>query len=392
MINLSNLEEQRCDDASTTCCFTPIPKLILKPEVSAMTGGTIQFSAYLRSRLGEVQIQQDLFYQSDNTLLLTINPMTGLATLVATGVVQVSVMWQNLRAFASVTINADCDAVNNSFEILIDNSRSMSDRFNEIFDTKLDVARLMAWQFSVAVNLAKDTIGLVSFNTYPNEIATIGNAPINQPQFSQIQKSDAGTNLLAALELAVSNLNDQLSSRNIIAIFSDGKNHPDLTELQRIQLIDLAKTFKMSGGVIIVVGVRAFDDGFDLLQNLASAGYFINVLSENGEMHVDTAMGLLEGMLQFICSPTPTYLLAYLYEPPADTYPIFPQTADPNPLECDSELRGVKPHYRSTKSYNNGTAPVSATCYSQVSQTDADAKAIELSMLRWTLLQMNEMY
>ena len=82
MINLSNVDEQRCDDASASCCFTPVPKLILKPEVSAMTGGTIQFASYLRSKLGEVQIQQDLFYRSDNTSLLTINPMTGLATLV----------------------------------------------------------------------------------------------------------------------------------------------------------------------------------------------------------------------------------------------------------------------------------------------------------------------
>lgn len=387
MINLANLEEQRCDDASATCCFTPVPKLILKPEVSAMSVGTIQFSAFLRSRQGEVLVEQDLFFQSDNTALLTINSMTGLATLVAPGVVQVSVIWQQLRAFASVTINSDCSVVNNCFEILIDNSRSMSDRFNEIFETKLDVARLMAWQFSIGVNLAKDTIGLIGFNSYPNEISTIGSTAISQTQFSQIQKSDASTSLLDAMRLATDNLSTQLSTRNVMVIFSDGWNHPSLSELQRIELIDLAKTFKMSGGVIIVIGIRAFGVGFDLLQNLASAGYFINVLADSGELHVDESMGLLEGFLPFICSPIPAYLLAYLYEPPATAYPAPPQIADSDPLDFDSELRGVKPHYRSTKSYNNGTAPASATCYSQVSQEDAEANAIELAMLRWTMLQ-----
>ena len=123
---------------------------------------------------------------------------------------------------------------------------------------------------------------------------------------------------------------------------------------------------------------------------LPSAGYFINVLADNGETHVDKSMGLLEGLLPFVCSPTPAYLLAYLYEQPASTYPLPPQTADPLPLECDGELKGVRPHYRGTRTYNNGTAPVSATCNSDVSQEDADARALELAMIRWTMLAIRE--
>ena len=108
-------------------------------------------------------------------------------------------LWQNLKAFAQVTVMADCSAVSNAFEILIDNSRSMSDRFNDVFESKLDVARLMAWQLSIAVNLGKDLIGLIGFTTYPNEIVTIGNVAISQTQFAQIQKSDAATSILEAL-------------------------------------------------------------------------------------------------------------------------------------------------------------------------------------------------
>lgn len=388
MLNLPNTEEQRCHDSSDMCQKFPYPQLILKPEIAVVTSGSVQFKAFLRTRVGEVELGQGLQFHSDNTLVAAVNSTTGLASIIADGTCQITVYWQNLRAYSHINVRASCMDSVNTFEVLVDTSRSMADRFNQVFDTKLDVARLMAWQFAVGVNLNKDFLGLIEFTTYPNEIVPVGNLPIMPSEMSQLQKTDSATLFLPALQLAVSNIQaNTASNRGVIVIFSDGESNPSMSEQQLIEIKDLANTFKKAGGVIIGVAIRASGHGYELMQHLASTGYFVNVLSDKGETHVDRCMSVISGLMQFLCAPIPSLQLAYLYSPPSTNFPVTPQIADPDPLECDGELRGVKPHYRATMAYNNGSSPVTATCNSQVSKADAEQLALELAMLRWTLLQ-----
>ena len=388
-VSLPRVDERKRGDAAPYRRHFPYPRLVLKPDVVVNTAGSVQFQAFLQSGVGELLLGADLLFQSDNTGVLTINPATGLASLLVNGSAQVSVQWQNLKAYAQVTVVVDCPS--NCIEIVVDRSRSMADPFNQVFPTKLSVAKLLAWQLALAFNTAKDTAGLIEFDTYAREVVPVGSSAFTVANFAAIQQSDGATILKTGLDLALANIYSQ-SNTGLIALFTDGRSYPEMDELDRLRLMDAAATFKQAGNILMIVGIRAEGEAYEMLQKLASSGWFLNVLADQGETHVDRVAGLITGLLQFACSAVPTMNLAYLYELPATNFPVPPQTADPSPLREDGEQPGVRPHYRGTMSFNNNTAPVSATANSDVSQEDADARALELAMLRWTMLQFASAY
>lgn len=95
-----------------------------------------------------------------------------------------------------------------------------------------------------------------------------------------IEQTELKTDLMAVFETVVPDLLNFTADRRILLIISDGEHTIDS---ERQAILDAAATFKQGGGVIIVLGVRASGSGYDLLERLATSGYFINATAETAE-------------------------------------------------------------------------------------------------------------
>jgi hypothetical protein len=141
-----------------------------------------------------------------------------------------------------------------------------------------------------------------------------------------------------------------VADQKVVVLISDGSAQPPLSSSDRAALVNKANHFKASGGVIIGIGVRAANDGFNLLRDLASGGFFLNVWDAS---QVAAAMRQATGFLGYLCGgskPPPGYGYTCVtppifwpgHPPQYQDYscldaPPGPQIADPNPL-ADNEI------------------------------------------------------
>lgn len=330
-----------CGDTSTECPERGDVSLILKPErVLTCPGGEIQFSAFLRTPQGEAAINVGLIFQSTNTAVLTVDPFTGLAQVVGAGSASVSVAWQQKMAFSNIVIvgssGACCDNVSVAFEVVIDNSLSMADPLNEIY-SKLDAALVIAKSLTDQIRIAKDFVGLSSFGTYLTEILPLAQQTLAESDYAQIGQSKSRTLLSEGLLGATYSFLGTTSTQQVIVLFSDGSNQPPLSDEDRDEVIGIAKRFKEAGGIIICVGLRARLGGFDLLQRIASAGYFINIYGQGNSVITNAATSLLSLLDYFCGAPDADLVYMYLYDTGATGLPLSAQLSDPLPDEPTDE-------------------------------------------------------
>jgi len=99
-----------------------------------------------------------------------------------------------------------------------------------------------------------------------------------------IEQTELKTDLMSVFETVVPDLLARAADRRILLIISDGEHTVDA---DKQAVLDAAATFKQAGGVIIVLGVRASGVGYDMLERLASGGYFINATSNNAESAIN---------------------------------------------------------------------------------------------------------
>jgi hypothetical protein len=345
-MNLPLINIAGCHDAAADCADERDVSLILKPErVNVCPAGSLQFAAFIRTQEGELAITQGLLFQSSNAAVVTIDAISGLANIIAAGSAIISVAWQNLMAFASVTVTGTdsscCATTTVAIEVVIDVSRSMQDPLNSIF-SKLDAAKAVAKVFTNQILIAKDSIGLARFNTNFHEVLDLGSVLPDDGYYAQIKFTQAATSILAGLHGAIHTLAQSSASQRVIVLFSDGDNRPRISDEDRDWIVELAGAFKNAGGIVIVVGVRAFGSGFDLLQKIASAGFFLNIYGEVADPVNDAATILSELTAYFCADATPATDLsdlyyAELYDPSATTLPLGAQLPDPLPLHCEDE-------------------------------------------------------
>ena len=217
----------------------------------------------------------------------------------------------------------------------------MQDPLNSIF-SKLDAAKAVAKVFTNQILIAKDSIGLARFNTNFHEVLDLGSVLPDDGYYAQIKFTQAATSILAGLHGAIHTLAQSSASQRVIVLFSDGDNRPRISDEDRDWIVELAGAFKNAGGIVIVVGVRAFGSGFDLLQKIASAGFFLNIYGEVADPVNDAATILSELTAYFCADATPATDLsdlyyAELYDPSATTLPLGAQLPDPLPLHCEDE-------------------------------------------------------
>lgn len=279
-------------------------RLVLKPEsaIKCLTDGTLQFRTYLSALARETEVTTGLTYSSSNVGVITIDA-AGLATLVSAGVATVSVSYGTASVFAQVTVMAGatcCDAVAVNTVFVLDTSRSMSLPVG-LGMSRLDLARQIAYHMAGQLNAAKDQMAVVESNESPRTLltwsATLGDNDTEDTirwALDQAVQTERLTNLWAGVQHTLDFLVGANNGKQVIVLFSDGEQRPLPSVQEQQELLDAAEAFKQEGGIFIVIGVLASGDGYALLRDLASGGYFINV---NSPLDVTAFRAVVQGAI-----------------------------------------------------------------------------------------------
>lgn len=261
-------------------------------------------------------------FSSSDPAVATIDAVTGIATTIAVGKTTISGKWNNQYAYAELEVVEECD-VEGNYLVLIDNSFSMQQNFDGVYPTKLSYAKYLADRFFSSMNTTKDQMAFGNFNVEADinvesssVIATLNGA------VQDVFTTPTQTDLAAAIEFGVEYLN-AMDGLKVLVLVTDGQyNKGGLPG-------PIAREFRQSGGIIIVVGVRVFDVYFQLLNEISTKGYFLSAYGS-----IATAVGTnLIGLKSFLCSgDCPGGAVYGCLTEPLDT-----QIADPDPLQVQSE-------------------------------------------------------
>ena len=334
MIKFPPIVESSCESGSCRdrdCLPKNKVKLVVKPGVAVFQPGrSIQLVAYLQSPYGEARLFQGLIYTSNNQGVAVVNSL-GLVTTVAAGTARIAVSWDDRVAYTNITVVTDLTQYPLAYEICVDDSRSMASRFNSQFECKLDAARRIGMDVSKALNSTRDSVGLIAFSTYANELVSISSTPLTVQNFANVLPTCGKT----AFWPLMTAINDNVSSVNgagVAIIVSDG--HDLETKVFQKEALDVASEFKNSGGTIICCGLRAQGEGFEFLQKLATPGFFLNIFGD-GDTVVDDATAAIVGLLGYIGGGD-------------IIIPVTEQSPDPKLLD-DPEETCVGRQYKATK-------------------------------------------
>lgn len=269
----------------------PTFRLVLKPGYSLrQVGEPVQYRTYLVSiETGEeTEVEMGLTYRSSDGSLAIIGAASGRAFGVAAGIVNISVEWQDMIAFAQMEVTADCGAENVGMMLVIDNSWSMEQPFTvppvvagqAAYATRLEFAKAVAYRFAGEVDESKDYTGLIKFHNGNTLVSgLIQDNDLMQSYITAIDQRTNDTRIADAIDRAAEVLNDAFDAgtitKKVIILLSDGENKFGNDPVAS------AQAFKASGGVVVCVGARAHGDGFALLRDIATEGMFLNGLKTN---------------------------------------------------------------------------------------------------------------
>lgn len=301
------VEPPTCDDLDV-CCSDPAfaaehpeecanrVRLIIKPEfVSKPVLQEVQYKTFLVNSLGqETELTDGLEYSVADNSVGIIGSASGNLTTLAEGVTTVRVSWQNLSAQAQLNVVAECADASVGMLLVIDNSKSMNQQFSPDYATKLSYAKTLARRFAGEINTTKDKVGLVCFadsgklvRALTNDTATV------QADIQTLASTQSQTDLHDGLRVALEHFDTQIVDRKVIILFSDG------TKNDGEDPVPLAQSFKDGGGILIVVGTRAYGQGFALLQKISSSGFLLNSYDSTND---DENSDFLSGMKGYFCA------------------------------------------------------------------------------------------
>lgn len=276
--------DPRCEDpyfrAKNPGLCKGYTRLIIKPDNTILCNlQGITFKAFLvADGQNEVELTSGVAWRSSDLAVVQISGTNGNAVGVGMGIATVSASWEDLEATAYVQVLPECcEDRRTGIVLLIDNSESMSQRFSAPQGSKLSYAKKLAHDYVANLNLAKDEVCIMGFGNggfiaqdFSSDLALLQSAILN------IGSSNSYTNIYDALDDAIVQVESRsgLSTR-VIVILSDGIQTTTPTGSLR-NPIPLAEQFKSRAGFILSVGIRAYGEGFDLLDGIASGGFFIN--------------------------------------------------------------------------------------------------------------------
>jgi len=301
--------DQRCLDAdfaaaNPTVCSSAA-YLVIKPSVVLVCKlGSIEFKVFLYQNGVEAEVTDGITFTSSDEDVLAIGVHTGSATGLAEGDVNLTVSRNGLIARAVVTVLSDttcCDAVHVKTSILIDNSKSMGLAFGGSYLSRLAFARAAALDYSAKILMAdgtpKDSIKVWSFTDLVSEVSTdfLTDTTELASEINGITQTQQKTDLEAILLAAVNDMIAATADEKVILLVSDGEQ----TSTANVQpILDTAATFKALGGIIVVVGLRASGNGYDLLSRIATGGFFLNAMAGNS----NDVLSKLDYLKSILCS------------------------------------------------------------------------------------------
>lgn len=293
--------DPRCSDPEFAamhpelCSALPIQRLIVKPDNLTLCNlQGAQFQAFIVINESEIELTGGVEWSTSDANVALVGIASGNVTGVTEGIASISATYQGLTGYGQVTVLPGCcDEQVVGTVLLIDNSASMAAQFGSPYATRLSYAKHIARRYAGELNITKDTLGLNYFAASAVQVLPLGDdIPVIQTAIDGIVQTMGGTNLNDALVDAISYLNSQPVDRRVVVLFSDGENKdgpdPGMAAAQ----------FKGQGGVIVVVGIRAHDGGYNLLQRIASGGFFLNALPSNST----EVSNLLSGLKGYFCA------------------------------------------------------------------------------------------
>lgn len=303
-MNLPTVTEPPCPSDHPTVDAV----LVLKPELVISCVGEFTFKTFLRDSDGETLVTTGLTYSSLSPSIVTLNATTGVATLLAAGVGTVSVTDADGRVAA-----AQVEVVGNSYDccqdrvvatlVLVDNSKSMESAMEFYPGSRLDFAKAAAFGFMDGMRLEKDLVGLARFNLGVTLVQAIGASLPSLDTVQSIPQSVFNTDMLGMLKDGMQVLSAVTSDRRVLVIFSDGEHCVGPLSAGDWENILLeAANFKASGGIIVCCGCAASGNGFDLLQSIASGGFFFNPVDSPTTL---AAAETLVGLMCYYCGGLP---------------------------------------------------------------------------------------
>jgi hypothetical protein len=308
-VNLPSPPDPRCEDAAFALSNPDVcpvaPQLVIKPAVGLICAlGSVQLRAFLIQNNKEIDVtDQTIFRTSDGSIAL-VGAASGNATGLTPGNVTISAAYQDKTAFAKLTVIAPsdtgdcCGQISTAFMVLVDNSRSQSQSFSGSYSTKLIYSKAAAVRFINEVNVTKDIVGLIVFSDDAGTVLqspTIDKAAV-AALAGNISQSQNLTEFYDALNSAVTELQSATADQKVIVLISDGVDQTQ-SYLNGNNPIALLSDFKAQGGIVICLGVRAHDRGYNLLESLSTGGFFLNAYEATQQATLD----YFSGMKGYIC-------------------------------------------------------------------------------------------
>lgn len=285
----------RCEDpafrkANPGIC-SGFPYLIIKPGVASVCAmRTLKFRVFLSTDKVETEITTGLRWSSSNQAAALIGVLSGKVTGVVEGIATISVEWQDKVAHAQVQVlpSACCDDSKVGMVVVVDNSQSMTQVFNVAFATKLSFAKTQAYRIVGELNAVKDVAALMTFSDTGAEVVPLTDDVAHlKTAVAAIVSTQNSTNIAEALEDAIKILDDDTSlTRKVVLLITDGWNK------EGEDPNPIADAFEERGGIIQVLGVRAYGEGFALLNQIATGGFFLNAHNNSYKTIPDQLSGL----------------------------------------------------------------------------------------------------
>lgn len=295
-----NTQDARCNDAAFASAHPDIcgakSYLIIKPSSALiMRLSGVAYTVFEYANGIESQVTDSLHFTSSNPDIFLIGASSGSGTGLAKGSSVITVTRNGLTASASVTVldsTIGCDQTAVKSLVLLDNSSSSSLAFGGIYQSRLDFAKAAAHKWSDKLILLngepKDGIKIWSFAETPNDISSdyLGDTDALDVAIDSIIQRVNKTDIFDTLNAAILDISLQTADEKVILLLSDGEQ---TTSADVQPILNSAAAFKAAGGIIVVVGLRASGNGFDLLERIATGGFFMNATSQ-------TAADVLNGL------------------------------------------------------------------------------------------------
>lgn len=304
--NTAPSSDLRCSDPAFALANPDIcplePSLIIKPAIAlACQLGSVRFKAFIVENGKETDVSASSIFTSSDLTIALVGVRSGNATGLSEGVVSITAKYQAKSAQAELNVLGCTGACNSTvaMEIVLDTSRSMSQAFSSTYATKLAFAKAAASEFAATINTLKDKVGALIFNSAGSTIldSPTADAATVASDIDGVGQTQQLTTFRMAIEAAISELNATVADLKVMVLVSDGEDTTSQYNDGNNPLVPV-DAFKAAGGVIICLGIRAHDKGFNLLEAISTGGFFLNAYSSTAT----DAIGYLKGLRGYICA------------------------------------------------------------------------------------------